>query len=124
DGENGLPGVEQHPHESPALMTIPMIVLAIGSVGLGAFLGIGGRFVTWLEPLTGHVEHAEPVLSVPVITASVLILVALGAGLAWRQYAAAEVPITPPVGSALTRAARADLYQDAVNEASFQRPGT
>src|SRR6185436_12783032 len=29
---------DAHPHESPALMTVPMIVLAIGSAGLGALL--------------------------------------------------------------------------------------
>ncbi len=27
-----------HPHESPLTMTVPMILLAIGSVGAGAFL--------------------------------------------------------------------------------------
>nr|WP_152909740.1 NADH-quinone oxidoreductase subunit L [Pseudactinotalea sp. HY160] len=123
DGRNGLPGPEQHPHESPALMTIPMIILAIGSVGLGAFLAIGDRFSTWLAPVTGPVEHHEPVLSVPVITTATLVLVAIGVFLAWRQYAANEVPIAPPVGSVLTRAARVDLHQDDVNEALVGRPG-
>ena len=52
-----------------------------------------------------------------------LLLVLVGLALAWRQYAAAEVPQTAPVGSVLTRAARKDLYQDDVNEAVFMRPG-
>src|SRR5690606_5320781 len=29
---------DRHPHESPAIMTAPMVVLALGSVGAGALL--------------------------------------------------------------------------------------
>src|SRR5689334_17654238 len=36
---------EAHPHESPPVMTWPMIVLAIGSVGAGAFTSAGRRVV-------------------------------------------------------------------------------
>lgn len=116
-------GHEPHPHESPALMTIPMIVLAIGSVALGFVLQLGGGFTTWLEPVTGHVEHHEPVLAVPVIQVVTLLAVAVGLALAWRQYASLPVPETAPAGSALTRAARVDLYQDAVNDALLVEPG-
>ena len=113
----------RHPHESPALMTWPMIVLAVGSVALGGLLTIGNSFVTWLEPVTGHAEHHDPVLPVPVIMAATLLLVLAGAFLAWRQYAAAPVAVVPPRGSVLTRAARQDLYQDLVNETVFMAPG-
>jgi NADH-quinone oxidoreductase subunit L len=116
-------GHEPHPHESPALMTIPMVVLAIGSVGLGFVLQLGGGFTTWLEPVTGHVEHHEPVLPVLVIQVVTLLAVAVGLVLAWRQYASLPVPETAPEGSALTRAARVDLYQDAVNDAVLVEPG-
>ena len=116
-------GHEPHPHESPALMTIPMIVLAIGSVGLGFVLQLGGGLTTWLEPVTGHVEHHEPVLPVLVIQVVTLLAVAVGLVLAWRQYASLPVPETAPEGSALTRAARVDLYQDAVNDAVLVEPG-
>ncbi|MBO0920452.1 NADH-quinone oxidoreductase subunit L [Cellulomonas sp. zg-ZUI222] len=115
-------GSEQHPHESPALMTWPMIVLAVGSVGLGWVLSTVG-FVEWLEPSVGHTEHEEPVLAVPVLIALTLIAVALGLVLAWRRYAVSAVPVTPPLGTALTRAARVDLYQDAVNDALLVEPG-
>ncbi|WP_042438535.1 NADH-quinone oxidoreductase subunit L [Sanguibacter keddieii] len=121
DDGSGLP--VRHPHESPALMTWPMIVLAVGSAGLGGLLMVGGAFASWLEPVTGHVEHHEPVLPVPVIMALTLLLVVGGAFLAWRQYAASPVPVEPPTGSVLTRAARVDLYQDAVNENLLMRPG-
>lgn len=113
----------RHPHESPALMTWPMIILAVGSAGLGGVLAIGNSFTTWLEPVTGPVAHHEPVLPVPVIMVTTLVLVLVGAFLAWRQYAASPVPVEPPRGSALTRAARVDLYQDEVNESLLMRPG-
>jgi NADH-quinone oxidoreductase subunit L len=116
-------GHEQHPHESPALMTVPMVVLAIGSVALGFVLQLGGGFTTWLEPVTGHVEHHEPVLPVLVIQDATLVAVALGLALAWRQYLSLPVPEVAPDGSVLTRVARVDLYQDAVNDAVLVEPG-
>ena len=115
-------GSEQHPHESPALMTVPMVVLAIGSVGLGWLLSATG-FVQWLEPSVGHAEHADPVLPVPALILLTLVAVAVGLVLAWRQYAVSTVPVAPPIGTALTRAARVDLYQDAVNDAALVEPG-
>ncbi|MEP7763539.1 NADH-quinone oxidoreductase subunit L [Sanguibacter sp. 25GB23B1] len=114
---------QRHPHESPALMTWPMIILAVGSAALGGVLMIGGTFATWLEPVTGHVEHHEPVLPIPVIMVATLALVLAGAFLAWRQYAASAVPVVPPRGTVLTRAARVDLYQEVVNQNVLQRPG-
>ena len=115
---------DQHPHESPALMTVPMIILAVGSAFLGLFLALGDRFSHWLEPVTGHVEHHEPVLPIPVIMAATLLLVALGVWGAWRKYGAADVPTTAPTASLATVAARNDMFQDSVNRGVFERPGT
>ncbi|MFN8078414.1 MAG: NADH-quinone oxidoreductase subunit L [Kineosporiaceae bacterium] len=114
---------EAHPHESPTLMTAPMIVLALGSVFLGGFLFVGGRFHDWLEPVTGAVEEHDPVIAKYPLMALTLVLVAVGVFLAWRQYWQAEVPQTAPRGTWATRAARRDLYQDDINEALFMRPG-
>jgi NADH-quinone oxidoreductase subunit L len=114
---------QAHPHEASATMTAPMIVLAVGSVASGAFLAVGGRLETWLEPVVGSApeEHAIPAW---VVTVAVLVVVLVGASVAYRKYIANEVPPTPPEDvSPLTRAARADLYGDAVNEAAFMRPG-
>ncbi|MEU3473306.1 NADH-quinone oxidoreductase subunit L [Rhodococcus sp. NPDC006774] len=114
---------QAHPHEASATMTAPMIVLAVGSVASGAFLAVGGRLETWLEPVVGSApeEHAIPAW---VVTVAVLVVVLVGASVAYRKYIANEVPPTPPDDvSPLTRAARADLYGDAVNEAAFMRPG-
>ena len=116
-------GSHQHPHESPRLMTWPMIVLAVGSVGLGYYLNAGSKFVDWLSPVLGHPEHDEPVLPVPVLVTATLVLVALGIFVAWRRYVTSQVPLLPPVGTSLTRAARVDLYQDAANDVLLVEPG-
>ncbi len=116
-------GEHQHPHEAPALMTVPMIVLAVGSVGLGAFLAIGDRFTGWLEPVTGARGEGDAVLPGWLLVTASLVLVILAAVFAWRRYAVAEVPVTPPVGTLLTQAARKDLYQDVVNDAVLVVPG-
>jgi NADH-quinone oxidoreductase subunit L len=111
-----------HPHEAPAVMTAPMIVLAIGSVASGGLLAVGGTLSHWLEPVVGTHEEAH---AVPVVVATVLILsvVAVGIAVAYRMYGRREVPADVPAGSALTVAARRDLYGDALNEAVFMRPG-
>ncbi len=128
DGSGMVPGGPatgpvRHPHESSALMTWPMIVLAAGSAVLGGALAIGGAFTTWLQPVTGVIEHHDPVLPVPVIMVATFVLIIAGAFLAWRQYAAAPVAVVAPRGSVLTRAARRDLYQDDVAEVALMRPG-
>ncbi|HLS45433.1 MAG TPA: NADH-quinone oxidoreductase subunit L [Ornithinicoccus sp.] len=112
-----------HPHESPLTMTVPMMVLAVGSIALGFVLSWNNTFASWLEPVTGHVEHDEPVLSVPVIVVLTLVLVAIGAGYAWLRYGRDEVPVVAPAGSFATRAARKDLFQDEFNENFLRRPG-
>jgi NADH-quinone oxidoreductase subunit L len=112
-----------HPHESPRVMTWPMIVLAVGSVFSGGLLAIGGTFEKWLEPVVGAHEEAAHGLPAWVTTVITLAVVAVGVGIAYRMYATKPVPEEVPVGSALTVAARRDLYGDAFNEAVFMRPG-
>lgn len=114
---------DKYPHESPPIMTAPMVVLAIGSVGAGALLTIGGNLTHWLEPVVGshEAEHAVPVW---VTTAAALTAVAVGVVIAYRRYATGPVAQSAPRDvSALTVAARNDLYGDALNEAVFMRGG-
>ncbi|WP_084124694.1 NADH-quinone oxidoreductase subunit L [Demequina sp. NBRC 110054] len=115
---------DAHPHESPWLMTVPMIVLSVGSALLGWFLASGDRFTTWLEPVTGHAEHHEPVLSVPVIMTLTLVLVAFGVVVAWLQFGRSEVAKEAPAPSLGVLVASNDFYQDSFNRAALQRPGT
>ena len=114
------PGAD--PHESPPVMTGPMIVIAIGSVLSGLFLAIGGRLQDWLAPVVGE-HHAEHVLPVWLVTTLSLVAVAIGVLIAVRLYGRREVPVTAPEGSALARAARRDLYADDLNESVLMRPG-
>jgi len=114
---------EAHPHESPALMTVPMWVLSIGSVALGGLLVAGGTFESWLEPVTGRITEGDPVVDKYALMGVTLLLVVAGVALAWRQYLAAPVPQIAPTGTFLTQAARRDLFQDDVNEAVLMRPG-
>jgi NADH-quinone oxidoreductase subunit L len=112
-----------HPHESPSVMTIPLIVLAALSV-LGGFLLLGDWIVEWLEPAVGHAEHHELAVSPLVMTLIVTAVVAAGVAVAWFTVGARDVPRVAPANvSVFTHAARADLYGDAVNEAMFMRPG-
>jgi NADH-quinone oxidoreductase subunit L len=111
-----------HPHESPRVMTVPMIVLAIGSAVLGVILSFNEMFVHWLEPVVGH-QEVETVIPVWLIMTLTLLLVIAGAALAWARYWRDAVPQVQPAGSLLTRAARRDLYQDDVNEGVLMRPG-
>ena len=116
-------GTATYPHESPAVMTAPMVLLALGSIGAGAALSMGHRLQDWLEPVVGSHE-AVHVIPAWVITAAALGAVAVGVAIAYRQYAMREVSeIAPQDVSALTVAARRDLYGDAVNEAVFMRTG-
>jgi NADH-quinone oxidoreductase subunit L len=114
--------IEPHPHESPRSMTWPMIVLAVGSVGAGGLLAIGGTLEHWLEPVVGahEAEHSVPVWVMTTIT---LAVVAIGVGIAYRMYATRPIPETAPHGSALTVAARNDLYGDKFDEDVLMRPG-
>ncbi|WP_406439327.1 NADH-quinone oxidoreductase subunit L [Streptomyces sp. NBC_00631] len=113
---------EPHPHESPKIMTIPMIALAIGSVFAGGFFSIGDRFLHWLEPITGHSEGDSP-LSAGAVTGATMVCLIIGVGIAYLQYGHRPVPAIAPRGSLLTRAARRDLLQDDFNHVVLVRGG-
>jgi NADH-quinone oxidoreductase subunit L len=110
-----------HPHESPAVMTWPMIVLAVGSVGAGAFLIINDRLVDFLAPVVGLPPVSHGIFTWQGELSLVLVLIA--AAIAWSMYGRVPVPETAPRGSLVTVAARKDLYGDAFNESVLMRPG-
>lgn len=113
-----------HPHESPKLMTIPLILLAIGSIGAGALMV--GPVPEWLEAtagLGGGSEAAhETVLSHLAITILSIGVTVIGAGLAWFLFRRGTATEPQPAGVLVT-AARKNLYTDAVNETVFEKPG-
>ncbi|WP_406640397.1 NADH-quinone oxidoreductase subunit L [Amycolatopsis sp. WGS_07] len=120
-------GRDFHPHESKPIMWVPMAILAVGSVGAGAFFVLGDRFVDWLAPVVGQFEEAEhtpiPSWTVPAAT---LVLAALGVLLAvWLFRPSRDIPVERPERVAWpVRAARKDLYGNALNETLVARPGT
>ncbi|MFE4397016.1 MULTISPECIES: NADH-quinone oxidoreductase subunit L [Streptomycetaceae] len=116
-------GNAPHPHESPRTMTVPMVLLAFGSVFAGGLFAFNDSFLKWLEPVTGHEEGNSPLapLTVTLLTTACMLA---GVGLAYLVYGRSPVPVVPPVGSPLTRAARRDLLQDDFNHAVLVRPGS
>jgi NADH-quinone oxidoreductase subunit L len=114
----------QHPHESPPVMTVPMIVLAVGSVFAGFLLVSVFPLSDWLTPVFGEPEAAEHVIAPATIGILVTLVAFAGVALAWLFVGRREVPLTAPVRvSPVTRAARNALYADTVNESLFMRPG-
>ncbi len=86
---------KDHLHESPASMTIPLMLLCAGAVGAGwiglpALWGFENHFAEFLKPVVGHVaaehgnySHSEEWMIMAISVAAGL----LGLGLAWAMYA-------------------------------------
>jgi NADH-quinone oxidoreductase subunit L len=110
-----------HPHEVPPVMTSPMVVLALGSAGAGAFLILGNRFVNFLSPVTGAPPASRGIWTPSGFAA--LGLVVVGIAIAWAMYGRRPVPVTAPAARFPVTAARRDLYGDAFNESVLMRPG-
>ena len=115
-------GHDPHPHESPRSMTIPMVILAFGSVFAGGLFSLNESFLKWLEPVTGHEEGHSP-LSAGAVTGGTMVVLVIGVTLAWLMYGRRPVPVVAPRGSLLTRAARRDLLQDDFNHVVLVRGG-
>ena len=122
--EDGPDSTPVDPHESPTVMTAPMIVLAVGSVFSGALLVSVFPLSDWLEPVFGEPEEVEHVIAPATIGIALTVIMLLGVLAAWLFVGRREVPVTAPVRvSPVTRAARNALYADTVNESLFMRPG-
>ncbi|MBW6520163.1 MAG: NADH-quinone oxidoreductase subunit L [Desulfoarculaceae bacterium] len=87
----GTAAQQHHLKESPRAITIPLILLAIGAVGAGAFgipavLGGNAHWSHFLEPVLGH-----PQVHPSHVTEIILMIISVGAGalgifLAWQMY--------------------------------------
>jgi NADH-quinone oxidoreductase subunit L len=110
----------REPHESPPVMTVPLIVLAIGSVMAGGLMATPVK--DWLNPLFG--AETEPSQHVSAMTSTLLtvLVTLLGLGLGWALFRRGTVGQEQPAGPLVT-AARKNLYADAFNEAVFEMPG-
>jgi len=115
---------EAEPHESPNAMTLPMVVLALGSVFAGALLVSGGALQNWLEPVTGRsAEVGIHTISPLVLLVFTLLVVGGGAAAAYVVFGRSAIPVVQPAGNPITVATRKGLYADAFNESVLMRPG-
>src|SRR5580700_6236790 len=62
---------DAHPHEAPPVMTSPMILLAVGALGWGAYEVLGDRLAHFLGPVTGYVPPEPAIFSISGIVALV-----------------------------------------------------
>jgi len=112
-----------HPHESPKVMTIPLIVLAALSV-LGGVMIAGDWIVSFLEPVTGVAPHEDPPLPAIAIQVLAVLVVAVGVALAWLLIGKRDVPRTAPSDvSWVTRAGREEVYGNRINDTLVVNPG-
>ena len=118
-----------HLHESPAVMTLPLIVLAVGSIFTG-WLGApeylwGSRWDHWLEPLFGAAAHHGSVSSEVIVTLITVAVVAAGIYLAYGKYGRAGAQVAEPAaGNWLQQLSRNKFYVDEFYDAILVRPFT
>ncbi|MSP39832.1 MAG: NADH-quinone oxidoreductase subunit L [Deltaproteobacteria bacterium] len=117
-----------HLHESPAVMTLPLIILAVGSIFTG-WLGApeylwGSRWDRWLQPLFGSAEAHHDALSTELIVTGLTFAVILASiALAYFKYGRAGAP-SETDGGLLYRLSLNKFYIDELYDLIFVRPFT
>ncbi|MFI5099156.1 MAG: NADH-quinone oxidoreductase subunit L [Actinomycetes bacterium] len=106
------------PHEAPALMRWPLVVLAVPAAGLGVLALSADWLPTWLGPV-GPTTALTPNLATAALS---LLLVVLGAGAVWLRWRPA--PDADPVAGLgrLRPALESGFGVDAVYERVLIRP--
>lgn len=130
-------GHDYHPHESPAIMTVPLMVLAFLSV-VGGYIGIpevfsgehGNAFHNWLEPVFananvklanfGHHTHFEEILLMSLSTAGALLAIFFAYYVYTKKKEIAEK--TSQALSALYKLLLNKYYVDEVYESAVVKP--
>jgi NADH-quinone oxidoreductase subunit L len=89
DHEVGHAQVAHEPHESPAAMTVPLVVLGLGAAFAG-YVWVGvldfEPWVEWLEPALGSIAVVHPHNAIGIALAFGLTATAVGIGLAAQFY--------------------------------------
>ncbi len=117
-----------HLHESPAVMTWPLMILAAGSIFTG-WLGApeylwGSRWDHWLEPIFGKVAHHGAVSTELLVTGLTLAVVAAGIYLAYLMYGKPGAqPASVPSGL-LHKISLNKYYVDEIYDFALVRPFT
>jgi NADH-quinone oxidoreductase subunit L len=126
EGVSGEPArAELHPHESPPSMTLPLIVLAIGSA-FGGLLNLNaetGFLHGWLAGTSVLPFEAESeVIPETALVASAVVVGLLGLALAVVMYLRVDIG-TVGVGTGPRRAARQAFGVDTLYDWIVVRPG-
>ncbi|HVN68358.1 MAG TPA: NADH-quinone oxidoreductase subunit L [Candidatus Binatia bacterium] len=121
-----------HLHKPGWIMNVPVAILVLPSVAIGAALMSGGEASPWARffaPLFGeqNAAVAAPPISEGATSAIVFVVVLIGFAIAWRRYATEPARRDAPARlEAESRAMPAILtnlfYADAIVEALFVRP--
>jgi len=130
-------GHDHHPHESPKLMTIPLIVLALLSV-VGGYVGVpsvfsgehGNLFHTWLSPVFRSAErkldfYAEHSVVEELLLMAISVIAALAAIWAAYQIYTRRIEIANNISAKFNKIYRLLLnkyYVDEVYEAAVVKP--
>ncbi len=127
----GTPGQEHHLHESPATMTVPLIILAVLSA-IGGFIGIpelfaknGNKFGDFLSPVFARSKQLLPEHTVPhqtewiliIVSALLVIIVSIWAWNKFKNYA----PSTEADNS-FVKVIRNKFYIDEAYDMLFVKP--
>ncbi|MDR2929926.1 MAG: NADH-quinone oxidoreductase subunit L [Propionibacteriaceae bacterium] len=112
-----------HPHESPAVMWVPLVLLAIGSFIGGMVLN--GWIGAWLAPIGAEAgEHASWLPEITWLGVVTLLVVAAGVALGWFVFGRRPVPaVAPDKVSIITTIGRHDLYGDQIIDHGVVQPG-
>jgi len=112
-----------HPHESPRVMTGPLVALAALSVLGGLFL-LGSWIQDYLAPVVGEPPEESAGLPAWVVSVLAVVVVAIGIAIAWLIFGRRPVPVTAPEHVSWPVAvARKDVYGDIINETFVIEPG-
>jgi NADH-quinone oxidoreductase subunit L len=117
-----------HLHESPPVMTVPLMILAAGSIFAG-WLGApeylwGSRWDHWLQSIFGAAEHHGSVSTEITVTLLTLGVVAVGIYLAYAKYGRAGAQIDEKSESFVYRLSLNKFYIDELYDFVVVRPFT
>jgi NADH-quinone oxidoreductase subunit L len=131
-GSRADPRRQAHLHESPAVMTVPLMILAVGSIFSG-WLGApeylwGSRWDHWLEPVFrgAHEVHHGAVETEITLMALTLVIVAAGIALAYVKYGRPRPAVDQGAGTGgiLYRISLNKYYVDEIYDGLLVRPFT
>ncbi|MGH8883757.1 MAG: NADH-quinone oxidoreductase subunit L [Egibacteraceae bacterium] len=113
-----------HPHEAPLSMTVPLALLAVGSVA-GGLINLNpesGFLHRWLEPSVVAFEPSTEFLTHTLLVAAAVVAALAGIAAGFALYRRVDVA-TIGVGNGLRGAARERFHVDEFYERTIAGPG-